>query len=108
MERNLDNLLPLVQKLCDDINELHIKEFPTLTEYHTYFEVARKYVKVITNTGNQLTVWGFINKSNPKFEMGTVLKAAGWATPTLNAGRGDLFEGYEIKGMRKYGPDYLI
>ena len=65
MERNLDNLLPLVQKLCDDINELHIKEYPTLTEYNTYFEVARKYIKVITDSGNQKCVWGFINKSNP-------------------------------------------
>ena len=79
MERNLDNLYPLCRSLCDDINELHIKEYPTLTEYNTYFEVARKYIKVITNTGNQLTVWGFINKTNPKFEIGTVLKAAGWA-----------------------------
>ena len=51
MKRNVENLIPLVQKMCDDINELHIKEYPTLTEYNTYFEVARKYIKVITDSG---------------------------------------------------------
>jgi len=97
----------LCQKLCDDINAEHIKQFPTLTEYHTTYKVAQKYIKIITNTGNQQTVWGFINKANPKFPVGTVLKAAGWAAPALNAGRGNLFNGYDIFGMRKYGPDYL-
>ena len=76
--------------------------------YEDIFSPTITLKMVITNTGNQLTVWGFINKTNPKFEIGTVLKAAGWATPTLNAGRGNLFDGYEIRGMRKYGPDYLI
>ena len=41
------------------------------------------------------------------FKEGDILKAAGWKTPALNAPRGNLFEGYQIFGMRKYGPDYL-
>ena len=43
------------------------------------------------------------------FKEGDVLKAAGWATPALNAPRGNLFDGYDIDPytMRIYGPDYL-
>jgi hypothetical protein len=41
------------------------------------------------------------------FMPGDVLMSAGWATPALNQPRGNLFDGYQIMGMRKYGPDYL-
>ena len=50
---------------------------------------GRKYIKVIQNSGNQRSVWGFINKKEFKkgsigitFRSGDVLKFfAGWGTP---------------------------
>lgn len=105
----------LCNKLCEDLMSEHLKQYPNLTEYSYEYKVARKYIKIIMNSGNQRSVWGFINRYTFKkglagitFKEGDVLKAAGWATPALNAPRGNLFEGYEIYGMRKYGPDYLI
>ena len=104
----------LVDKLCNDLREEHLKKFPSLNEYYWNYEVGRKYLKVIQNNEYQRSVWGFINlteftnKKGVKFQVGDVLKAAGWQTPTLNAPRGNLFDGYEVFGDRKYGPDYLI
>ena len=107
-------LLGLCQKLCDDIGTLHLKNYPNLTEYSYSYKVSRKYIKIISNSGNQQSVWGFINKAEwtkgltgITFKCGDVLKSAGWNTPALNAPRGNLFEGYDIFGMRQYGPDYL-
>ena len=112
---NEQELLQLCDKLCEDLLKEHLKQYPTLTEYSFEYETrGRKYIKVIQNSGNQRSVWGFINKKEFKkgstgitFRSGDVLKAAGWGTPALNAPRGNLFDGYEIFGMRKYGPDYL-
>ena len=104
----------LCQKLCDDLLKEHQRQYPTLTDYSYEYKVSRKYIKVISNSGNQRSVWGFINRfeflkgnTGITFKEGDVLKAAGWATPALNSPRGNLFEGYQIMGMRKYGPDYL-
>lgn len=78
----------------------------------TYKE-GQKYIKIISNDlergGYNTSVWGFINKANPKFNEGDILKAAGWRTPALNKARGNLFDGYDIdpNSMRIYGPDYL-
>jgi len=108
-------LFELCQKLCDDIKSNHLKQHPRLTEYSWTYKVSRKYIKIISNSGNQRSVWGFINKkewtkgmAGITFKCGDVLKSAGWNTPTLNAPRGNLFDGYDIHGMRQYGPDYLI
>ena len=109
-------LLQLCDKLCEDLLKVHLKEFPSLTEYSYEYKVSRKYIKVITNSGNQRSVWGFINRfefqkgnTGITFKSGDVLMAAGWATPALNAPRGNLFNGYDVSvGNRKYGPDYLI
>ncbi len=109
-------LLQLCDKLCEDLLKVHLKEFPSLTEYSYEYKVSRKYIKVITNSGNQRSVWGFINRKKFQkgatgitFECGDVLMAAGWKTPALNAPRGNLFNGYDVSvGNRKYGPDYLI
>ena len=106
-------LLQLCDKLVGDLQVVHLEQFPTLTEYSYSYKVSRKYIKIIIDSGNQKSVWGFINKSEwtkPSgitFKCGDVLMSAGWATPALNAPRGNLFEGYKITGMRKYGPDYL-
>jgi len=104
----------LCQKLCDDLLKEHLTQYPTLTEYSYEYKVSRKYIKIIMNSGNQRSVWGFINRfefqkgnTGITFKEGDVLKSAGWATPALNSPRGNLFEGYQIFGMRKYGPDYL-
>tara|TARA_E500000178_G_scaffold320210_1_gene343133 strand:- start:822 stop:1214 length:393 start_codon:yes stop_codon:yes gene_type:complete len=108
-------LLQLCDKLVADLLEEHLTQYPTLTDYSYFYKVSRKYIKIITNSGNQQSVWGFINRfefqkgnTGITFKEGDVLKAAGWATPALNAPRGNLFDGYKIVGMRKYGPDYLI
>jgi hypothetical protein len=108
------DLLQLCDKLVADLLECHLHHHPSLTEYsYSYSTRGRKYIKIISNSGNQQSVWGFINKteftkpSGITFKSGDVLMSAGWNTPTLNAPRGNLFEGYEIYGMRKYGPDYL-
>lgn len=110
-------LLQLCDKLCDDLLTEHKKQYPTLTDQFYEYKVSRKYIKIISGSAGRhasRSVWGFINKaewtksSGITFQCGDVLKAAGWATPALNAPRGNLFEGYKIVGMRKYGPDYLI
>jgi len=112
---NEQELLQLCDKLCDDLLTAHLKQYPTLTDQGYTYEVGRKYIKIISHDMYQRSVWGFINKEEFKkgltgitFRSGDVLKAAGWKTPTLNAPRGNLFDGYEIFGMRKYGPDYLV
>lgn len=115
------NLLVLVQTLCDGLTQqIRDKYKHAVNDYYTY-KVGKKYIKVISvhgdSRGGQQSVWGFINRADftsPKgitFKCGDVLKSAGWATPALNAPRGNLFEngdeGYVITGMRQYGPDYL-
>ncbi len=97
--------------LCERITKAtherwkHTRETTT----HTY-KVGQKYIKIITcENGNDRSVWGFINKSNPNFNEGDILKAAGWRTPALNKARGNIYDGYDIdpNSMRIYGPDYL-
>jgi len=116
------DLMYLVNDLCERITKAtherweHTRENTT----HTY-KVGPKYIKIITcDTGNgnytSRSVWGFINKKEWQkgntgitFKEGDILKSAGWATPALNAPRGNLFDGYDIdpNSMRIYGPDYL-
>ena len=107
-------LTQLCDKLVADLLKEHLNQYPTLTEYSYEYKVSRKYIKVIMNSGNQRSVWGFINRfewtkglAGITFQPGDVLMSAGWATPALNAPRGNLFKGYAIHGMRQYGPDYL-
>ena len=110
---NMKDLINLCDKLCDDLLSEHLNKFPRLTEYSWNYEIGRKYLKIIQNNEYQRSVWGFINltefttKKGVTFKVGDVLKAAGWAKPALNAPRGNLFDGYDVFGMRKYGPDYL-
>ena len=56
-------LLQLCNKLCEDLQSEHLKQYPTLTDYSYEYKVSRKYIKIITNSGNQRSVWGFINKA---------------------------------------------
>jgi len=59
------------------------------------FEEGRKYIKVIKNSSNQRTVWGFIvNVDNDKkFRKGDLLMAASWSTPARNKARGNILDG---------------
>src|SRR6056300_1282394 len=62
---------------------------------------GRKYIKVMTGS----SVWGFIVKGeDKKFQVGDILKAASWATPTRNAARGNVFGDYAVRWT---GPNYL-
>ena len=63
-------------------------------------EEGRKYIKIVSGT----SVWGFVNKSNPKFEEGDLLKAANWRAPAVNRARGNIFGKFSIAWT---GPHYL-
>ena len=109
------DLMYLVNELCETLTDaMHTRWKHTIGKTYFSYKVGPKYIKIISNDNDGLntSVWGFINKSNPNFEEGDILKAAGWATPALNAPRGNLFD-ISIKGYvdpnssRIYGPDYL-
>ena len=105
------DLMYLVNDLCERITKAtHERWEHTRENITTTYKVGQKYIKIITcENGNDRTVWGFINKSNPNFNEGDILKAAGWRTPALNKARGNIYDGYDIdpNSMRIYGPDYL-
>ena len=48
-----------------------------------------KYIHIISDGGS----WGFINLTNPDFEVGDILFSASWAKPALNHARGNIFTG---------------
>jgi hypothetical protein len=80
-----------------------------LDEFINGIEIAEgsKYIKVITKSGSQRCVWGFIVKgdNDKKFRKGDLLKPAGWAAPARNAARGNILDGgYTIRWT---GPLYL-
>ena len=105
-------MVELVEKLCEDITLAnHIKWEHTRDRLSHDYKIGKKYIKIFTvEEGEPRSVWGFINVGNKKFQLGDILKAAGWAAPALNKARGNIFEGYEIdpRTSRLYGPDYLI
>jgi hypothetical protein len=113
--KNATKLADACEKLCSDISEALYKVYPHTKDDNTAhdYSIGKKYIKIIeTRDGHPSTVWGFINIANPKFAVGDVLKAAGWAAPALNKPRGNVFEGYKIGQAypthRVFGPDYLI
>lgn len=112
--KNATTLVESCETLCGNITAALHKAYPhTIEETAHDYLIGKKYIKIVeTKNGNPTSVWGFINIANPKFAVGDVLKAAGWAAPALNAPRGNILEGYEIgvrhKTDRVFGPDYLI
>ena len=76
--------------------------FSKINDFRDSIEVKEgsKYIKI--TTGNN--VWGFVNKGNPDFEVGDILKAANWRAPALNKARGNIFENYHVAWT---GPHYL-
>ena len=79
-------------------------------EFATGIEVlyGKKYIKIVTGKhGGNRSVWGFIvnTDKDKKFEMGDILKAAGYNAPARNAARGNIIDGgYTVRWT---GPLYL-
>ena len=122
MMRKVGDNMKTLNDYCNDLWErltkaTHEKWKHTIGRTEFTYKEGQKYIKIITcDNGNDRSVWGFINKKEWQkgmtgitFKEGDILKAAGWATPALNAPRGNLFDGYDIdpNSMRIYGPDYL-
>ena len=85
------------RQALSEVNKQMIDEFNASLSY----QEGRKYIKVLTGGA----VWGFIVKGDDKkFQVGDILKPAGWATPTRNAARGNIFGDYTIRWT---GPEYL-
>tara|TARA_B100000131_G_scaffold175621_1_gene169660 strand:+ start:75 stop:446 length:372 start_codon:yes stop_codon:yes gene_type:complete len=108
-------LLQACEKLCNDLTEAQHAQWEHCKERGSYYGVTKgsKYLKIVSYddaNGEGASVWGFINKGNPKFNVGDILKSAGWKTPALNKARGNILEGYNVlaRPNRIYGPDYLI
>ena len=108
-------LLQACAVLCNELTEAQHAQWEHCKERGSYYGVDKgsKYLKIVSYAsaaGKDASVWGFINKGNPKFQVGDILKAAGWKKPALNKARGNILEGYDVlaRPMRIYGPDYLI
>ena len=99
--------------------EVEHSMFTEFKENFGYDTSGRKYLRLVSGAfGGQASVWGFIAKSNFEvdskrktgpakvvFKEGDLLKSAGWATPALNAPRGNIFmEDYRVQWT---GPNYL-
>lgn len=70
-----------------DINHKMIQEFNGSLS----IKAGRKYIKIIQKG----SVWGFVvaGDDDKVFPKGTILKAAGWSTPTRNFSRGNIVDG---------------
>ena len=110
----MKNLIEYVESLCEDLTKLKNDRWEHCANDGAYYgyKAGQKYIKIISYdnaSGGGASVWGFINKSNEKFNEGDVLLAAGWRAPALNKARGNLFEGYPVLEMGDrfmYGPGY--
>ena len=76
--------------------------YSKINDFRDSIEVKEgsKYIKI--THGN--TVWGFVNKGNPDFEVGDILKAKNWRAPSLNKARGNIFGKYSVAWT---GPHYI-
>ena len=103
MQNEVDTL---IQNICNDyagtgqrinnqtesqiaVREKMVAEFNAGIGY----TVGRKYIKITQN--NNGSVWGFVVAADDDkmFARGTILKAAGWATPARNFSRGNVVDG---------------
>lgn len=66
---------------------------------------GRNYIKIISSRhGDNKTVHSFIVlKPTKGFEIGDILKAAGWAAPATNFKRGNVFELWSLPAIRWTG-----
>ena len=98
----MNNIIEETKKLCADIDEAYINEWPnTEGKIQHIAKTGKKYIKIIRCNENQRCVWGFVNIEN-----GDILKASSWNSPAKHP-RGNIYDNYQINGMRIYGPDYL-
>lgn len=83
------------------INDIMTREFAEGLHY----SIGRNYIKIISSRhGTNKTVHSFIViKPTKGFELGDILKAAGWAAPATNYKRGNLFELSSLAAIRWTG-----
>lgn len=69
------------------------------------YKKGRNYIKIICKrSGGQTTVHSFIVlKATKGFEIGDILKAAGWNAPATNFKRGNVFELESLPAIRWTG-----
>lgn len=80
--------------------DAHVAKFADGIE----FKYGKKYIKVI-RTDSQRSVHSFIVLGpDKKFQVGDILKSAGWAAPARNRARGNIFGKYRIRWT---GAEYL-
>lgn len=102
MEAELNKLLEAIKadyRNFGDDTEVRRKMIEVFNKGLRY-ELGRKYIKIITASGTQDSVWGFVVNidNDKKFRKGDILKAAGWAAPTRNFSRGNILDGgYTIR-----------
>ena len=85
-----------------------VKSVVLITVLQKVLSISRSYLTMMRTV--KVLVFGVLLTNNPKFNVGDILKAAGWKTPALNKARGNILEGYNVlaRPMRIYNPDYLI
>ena len=91
-EKGIENLRKaIIEHYVDwcnlqELDENRIEEFKN----SLWISHGRKYTAVWRGD----TIWGFVVNSaiDPKFQLGDILKPAGWRTPARNFERGNLFE----------------
>ena len=73
--------------------------------YDLYRGGGRKYIKIIMNTGNQQSAWGFINREN-----GDIYRAASWRAPDpRKIPRGNLNDPHDgMLNINWTGPAYAL
>ena len=70
--------------------------------YTLSYKFGRKYIKIISFTGNQHGAWAFV-----EMETGNILKPASWKAPAKGV-RGNIFDKYGgMKFISWTGPYYL-
>lgn len=70
-----------------------------------HYSIGRNYIKIISSRhGINKTVHSFIViKPTKGFEVGDILKAAGWNAPATNFKRGNVFEPASLSAVRWTG-----
>ena len=82
----LENYVEWCSHVRIEVDENRIQDF----ENSLWISHGRKYTAV----WRENTIWGFVVNSaiDPKFQLGDILKPAGWRTPARNFERGNIFE----------------
>lgn len=84
------------EQFCEFVRELLKNK-----EYSLDIEPGRKYVKLVSRSGNSRSVWCFVDK-----ETGDILKAATWKQPAKHA-RGNVKDPSSYQMYEWTGPYYL-